>query len=77
MMRIDVEEVRKLRERLNEINAVPLAEIEWCEGGELITPPDGAIEEWRFMGLSNDQFVMLGWYADGPGGPRDPLVRAM
>jgi hypothetical protein len=53
--RIDVEEVRRLQARRREINALPLAEIEWCENGAPIDLPAGCMtpDEWSFVGLTN------------------------
>lgn len=55
-MRIDIEELRTIRERIKEINRTPLNEIEYHYNGELVDVSDELIDEWKFMGLSNFYF---------------------
>jgi hypothetical protein len=56
-VRIDVEEIIKLQARRREINALDLKDITFYRDGKPVEIPDEAIEEWRFVGLSNIDFV--------------------
>lgn len=56
-MRIAVEEVIALRARLREIEAPDLKDIEWTVNGEVVTPTEKQVEDWRFTGLCNRDFI--------------------
>lgn len=56
-MRVLVAEVISIMERLEEINNTPLSDIEWIYAGKVLPISEDVIEEWRFMGLSNKDFV--------------------
>lgn len=56
-MRISVEEVIALRTRLQEIEAPELQDIEWTVGGEIVAPTEKQIDDWRFTGLCNRDFI--------------------
>lgn len=56
-MIVNIEEVRKLKERLAEINSVPFNEIEWHENGQEIQIEDIEKDQWKFTGLSNTCWV--------------------
>lgn len=61
---VTVEEVRTLKNRLREINAIPFTEIEWRENGAPIAVLPGVADEFRFTGLSNTDFIDLGIYKE-------------
>ena len=56
---INIEEVRALQERRREINKIDLNDIDFYENGVMVTPTKEALEEWRFTGLSNIDFVEM------------------
>lgn len=56
-MRVLVAEVISIMERLEEINNTPLSDIEWIYDGKVLPISEDVIEEWKFMGLSNKDFV--------------------
>ena len=56
-MRIDIEEIIELKNRLDAINSIPLKDIEWYEKGFKMPISQNVIEEWRFVGLSNASFI--------------------
>lgn len=58
-MRIDIEELRAMRERRKEINNTPLEKIEYYFNGKKIDVPLYTIDEWKYIGLSNIDFD---WY---------------
>lgn len=57
MMYVDVDHVMHLISELRKINKLPLEEIRWVKGEEEIFIPKSEIEEFRFTGLSNTNFV--------------------
>jgi hypothetical protein len=59
-----VEDVRALRKKLWEINSVPFSEVEWFEDGKLLTISPERLEEWRFIGLTNTDFITTDFYKD-------------
>jgi hypothetical protein len=58
-MRVDVEYAKHLRAELKKINAVPLDEIEWYENGKKLEIEKDLIEEWKFTGLNNVDFILI------------------
>ena len=70
-MRIDVNEVKRLKERLREINALSLDQIEWYDGDTKVEVPPNWVEDWRFTGLNNADFIDTGAYLEGVWTPND------
>ena len=58
-MRIDIERVRELLEAIAEINRAPLEEIEVYENGEKVDIPTVCLEDWKFTGLGNINFIEM------------------
>ncbi len=56
-VRVDVEEVLKLKARLREINKIPLQDVQWYENGQALDIPQEVVEDFRFTGLSNGCFI--------------------
>jgi hypothetical protein len=56
-MRIDVERIIALKAELAAMNAVKLDKWELYENGERVDISEAAIEEWRWIGLNNVEFV--------------------
>lgn len=56
-MQIAVEEVLAIRARLCEIESPDLKDIEWTVNGEIVTPTEKQIDDWRFTGLCNRDFI--------------------
>ncbi len=63
-MRVDVEEVLNIKRRLLDINSVPLDKIEWYEDNHPLDIPEVAINEWKYIGLNNAEFVTYVIYPD-------------
>jgi hypothetical protein len=55
---IDVEYVRRLKEELAAFNKLDLNEIEFYENGSKIEIAATVLEEWKFVGLNNADFIM-------------------
>lgn len=56
-MKINIEEILEAQARRGEINSTDIKEIEWYLDGVKLSIPDETLEEWRFTGLSNTDFV--------------------
>lgn len=65
-MKIDINEIRKLEARRQEINALDFDSIVWMEGDKEIQISKEKREEWRYIGLSNWGFVTMEFYAEQP-----------
>lgn len=64
-MKIEIEEILKIKERLREINSIDLNKIEFTEGGKVIDINPKYIEEFRFIGLNNSDFIYTEFYKNG------------
>lgn len=56
-MQVHVEKVLDLKRQLREINSVDLKEITWLKNGKKIEVQTEDIEDFRFTGLNNTEFV--------------------
>lgn len=56
-MQVHVEKVLDLKRQLREINSIDLKEITWLKNGKKIEVPINDIEDFRFTGLNNTEFV--------------------
>jgi hypothetical protein len=57
MTRIDIEQVRVLRQQLKDINSIPLEDIEWYENGVPVDIDPAVVSEFAFIGLNNVDFI--------------------
>jgi len=64
MVKVSVEEVMQLQNRLDEINLIPFCDIEWTENGESLVIDEALKNEFRFTGLSNKDFITTGYYQE-------------
>ena len=56
-MRVDIEDVLRIRRERNEINKLDLTNIEWYKDGVKVEAPEADIAEFLFTGLSNFDFI--------------------
>jgi len=54
---VSIEEVRRLRARIEEINSIPLDQIVWTLNDNVVMFSEEAIAEWKYVGLSNVYFI--------------------
>lgn len=54
---VSIEEVRRLRARIEEINSIPLDQIVWTLNDNVVLFSEEAIAEWKYTGLSNVYFI--------------------
>lgn len=59
---IAVEDVDALQEHRRRINQIPLEQITWTLGGRTINVTPKQIEDFKFTGLSNIDFVDMRWW---------------
>lgn len=62
MVKVSVEEVMQLQNRLNEINSIPFCDIDWTENGESLVIDESLKDGFRFTGLANKDFITTGYY---------------
>jgi hypothetical protein len=55
--RVDVEHIRSLRAQLRAVNNLDLDQIEFYENGKPLKVQPEAIEDWKFTGLNNADFI--------------------
>jgi hypothetical protein len=64
-MKINADEILRLKARMKEINDLKLEEIEWVnDKGDTIVIDKETLDHWRFVGLSNCCFVEIVIYGD-------------
>lgn len=56
-MQVHIEKVLDLKRQLREINSVPIKEIIWLKNGNKIEYLQQDLEDFRFTGLNNTDFV--------------------
>lgn len=56
-MKVTIEEILEMQKRRSEINSFDIKDIEWYENGFKIDVPSESLDEWRFTGLSNTDFI--------------------
>lgn len=61
-MIVDINYLRYLNEQRQAINATNLENIVWVENGQEIEASDKLIEDFKFTGLSNVDFILSGYY---------------
>lgn len=59
-MKVTIEELWEMQERRNEINSTDIKDIEFYINGVKVDVPLESLEEWRFTGLSNTDFIYFG-----------------
>ena len=58
-MRVDIEHVLKLQAERRKINELDLNDIEWYEDGKKVEVSPKVIEEFKFTGLCNTDFITM------------------
>lgn len=53
---IHIEDVEELLEKVRGLNSLDLREVKLIEKGKVLDVGDDVLEEWRFVGLSNEAF---------------------
>jgi len=53
---VKLETLDAVKEYLRKINRADIAEIVWVRGGEEVSAKEGAIEEWKFIGMNNTDY---------------------
>lgn len=64
MTRVDVETVMRIYEERRAINSIPLEEVEWYKDGKPMEIRPGAVEDFKFTGLSNTDFILCDYNSE-------------
>jgi len=64
-MVVSIEEIKALREKLAEINRVDLESITFTENGEVVKIDQRYIDEWKYIGLNNVDFILMEFHKHG------------
>lgn len=64
-MKVTVEYIRWLQTQRTKINSVPLDEIEFYENGKPLIISSKIIDDFKFVGLVNTDFILTGHYKTG------------
>jgi len=64
-MKVSVERIKYLKSELAKINRIPLKNIKFYEKGKLLRIDKSLIEEFKFFGLNNVDFIMTDFYKYG------------
>lgn len=62
---VDLEIMLQCKTQLNEINQTPLEDIRFVRNGIELEIDDKIREDWKFVGLSNTDFITTGFYDSG------------
>ena len=62
---ININEVKRLRKRLNEINSIPFDDILWYDDEKPIFIRPDIASEWKYIGLGNTMFITTDYYKEG------------
>ena len=66
-MIVDVNELKRVKAYMDEINHADFRNIIWVEDGKecIIPEKEKTLEEWAFAGLNHCEFVFTGCYKEG------------
>jgi len=62
---VNVNRVRRVKEFLNSINKANLEDLMFVENEEMVKVPAKHIEDFKFLGLNNVDFITRDWYRTG------------
>lgn len=62
---VDLELMLQCKTQLNEINQMPLEDIRFVRNGKELEINKKNMEDWKFIGLSNTDFITTGFYESG------------
>jgi len=57
-MKIDVEDVFECANEMARLNRPKLEDIEFYSDGKKVEIPKNILDEWKFVGLTNEAFIM-------------------
>lgn len=64
-MKVTIEEIKELRERMRVINSQPLTNITFTENGKVIDIDHKIVEDFIYTGLNNMYFITSDFYKTG------------
>ena len=64
-MRVDIERIIELDEERKKINGLQISDIEFHKEGKRIHFEKRLLDDWRFIGMSNVDFITTGYFEEG------------
>ncbi len=64
-MEINIEDIKKAHDVLTDLNRCALADITFCEDGVPVEIDPKLLKDFKFLGLSNKDFITTGFYKRG------------
>jgi hypothetical protein len=65
-MKVNIEKFLKIKKELDKLNSTPLEEIQFFENGEPIEIDERLLEQWKYIGLNNFDFIITEFYKENP-----------
>lgn len=62
MMIVDIDHLKKRKKELLMINSIDLDEIQFYENGDRVEISKETLEQWKYIGLNNTDFITSGFY---------------
>lgn len=59
MTEIHLEEIKKAQKIIADLNRLKLKEIQFFENGKPVEISEKMLDDWRFIGLNNSDFVQI------------------
>ncbi len=63
-IQIDITTVNQYENYLRFVNSIPLEDIELVDRGQPVIAREGAVEDFKFIGLNNTDYIRRGYYLD-------------
>jgi hypothetical protein len=64
-MKVNIEHIKYLKSEQRKINKIPLESIKFYEKGKLLKIDKSLVNEFKFTGLANIDFIMTDFYKYG------------
>ncbi len=61
-MIVDIDHLKKRKKELLMINSIDLDEIQFYENGDRVEISKETLEQWKYIGLNNTDFITSGFY---------------
>ena len=65
IMIVDIDHLKQLKEQLNKINRHSFKDIIWVENGKELSFDEKLLDDWKYVGLNNCDFIQSGYYKGG------------
>jgi len=62
MIIVDIDYIKERKKQLDMINSVDLDKLEFYENGGRVEISKETLEQWKYIGLNNTDFITSGFY---------------